>query len=345
MPKTQNRAVMNWIYTFVGVAMFLVVFGGLVRLTRSGLSIVEWNPVYGAVPPLNQQQWQTEFAKYQLTPEYIKVNSGMTLDQYKVIFLLEWFHRFIARFAGLIFAIPFFVFFFKKTIPWKEIGLYVALGFLFLAQAVMGWYMVSTGLEDRPSVSQYALTAHLFLALTLIGVSLWTAFGHQFGFSNGKAKWSTASKIVAAGLFVLLIQIAYGGFTAGLKAGHISDTWPLMLGQLIPHGLLSQVEPPLLNLIDAPATVVFIHRWFAFVGLIVAVWIYWLIRKQNFSAEIMKSINLVLVLVVLQIALGILVILYHVNIPLALLHQANALALFSATIYVLHRLRAADAKA
>ena len=345
MPKTQNRAVMSWIYTFVAVAMFLVVFGGFVRLTRSGLSIVEWNPVYGAIPPLIQQQWQTEFAKYQLTPEYIKVNSGMTLDQYKIIFFLEWFHRLIARVAGFVFAIPFFYFAFKKTIPWKEIWLYVALGFLFLAQAVMGWYMVSTGLEDRPSVSQYALTAHLFLALTLIGVSLWTAFGHRFGFNDGKAKWSNASKIVAAGFVVLLIQIAYGGFTAGLKAGHVSDTWPLMLGQLIPHGLLSQVSPPLLNLIDAPATVVFIHRWFAFVGLIVAVWIYWLIRKQNFPAEIMKGINIVLVLVVIQIILGILVILYHVNIPLALLHQANALALFSATLYVLHRLRAADAKA
>lgn len=344
MPKTQNRAVMNWIYIFASVAAFLVVFGGFVRLTRSGLSIVEWNPVYGAVPPLNQQQWQTEFAKYQLTPEYIKVNSGMTLDQYKVIFLLEWLHRFIARFAGLIFAIPFFVFFFKKTIPWKEIWLYVALGFLFLAQAIMGWYMVSTGLEDRPSVSHYALTAHLFLALTLIGVSLWTAFGHRFGFNNGQAKWSTASKIAAAGLFILLIQIAYGGFTAGLKAGHVSDTWPLMLGQLIPRGLLSQIQPPLLNLVDAPATVVFIHRWFAFAALIVPLWLYWLTRKQNFPAGVSQGIRLVLILVVVQIILGVLVVLYHVNIALALLHQANALALFTATIYILHRLRAADAK-
>ncbi len=297
------------------------------------------------MPPLNQQNWQKEFAKYQLTPEYIKVNSGMTLEQYTVIFLLEWFHRFVTRFAGLIFAIPFFLFFFNKIIPWKEIWLYMVMGFLFLAQAVMGWIMVSSGLEDRPSVSHYALTAHLFLALTLIGMSLWMAFGHRFGFLDGQARWSTASKIVAAGLFVLLIQIAYGGFTARLKAGHISDTWPLMLGQLIPRGLLSQVEPPLLNLVDAPATVGFIHRWFAFVGLIAAVWIYWLIRKQNFSAEVMKGINLTLVLVVVQIVLGILVIWHHVNIALALIHQANALALFAATIFVLHRLRAADAKA
>ncbi|MBI1794884.1 MAG: COX15/CtaA family protein [Chloroflexi bacterium] len=345
MPKTQNRAVMNWIFTFASVAAFLVVFGGLVRLTRSGLSIVEWNPVYGAVPPLNQQAWQTEFAKYQLTPEYIKVNSGMTLDQYKIIFLLEWFHRLVARLAGLIFAIPFFVFYFKKTIPAKEAGLYVVMGFLFIAQAIMGWIMVASGLDERPAVSHYALTAHLFLALTLIGLSLWTAFGHRFGFPDNQAKWSSASKLVTAGLVVLLIQIAYGGFTAGLKAGRVSDTWPLMLGQLIPNGLLSQTQPPLLNLVSAPLTVMFIHRWFAFVGLIVAIWIYWLIRKQNFQVEIMKGINLVLILVVAQIALGIMVVIYRVDITLALLHQANALALFSATIYVLHRLRAADAKA
>ena len=345
MPKTQNRAVMNWIYTFTAFAAFLVVFGGFVRLTRSGLSIVEWNPVYGAIPPITQQQWQTEFAKYQLTPEYIKVNSGMTLDQYKIIFFLEWFHRLVARLAGFVFAIPFFYFAFKKIIPWKEIWMYVLLGLLFVSQAIMGWIMVSSGLEDRPSVSHYALTAHLFFALTLIGLSLWTAFGHRFGFSDGKTKWSTASKIVAAGLVVLLIQIAYGGFTAGLKAGHISNTWPLMLGQLVPHGLLAQVSPPLMNLFEAPVTVVFIHRWFAFVGLIVAGWVYWQIRKQNFPAEIMNGIHLTIVLVIVQIVLGILVILFNVNIALALIHQANAIALFAATIYVLHRLRAADAQA
>jgi cytochrome c oxidase assembly protein subunit 15 len=344
MPKTQNRAVMNWIFTFASVAAFLVVFGGFVRLTRSGLSIVEWNPVMGAVPPLNQQAWQAEFEKYQATPEFQKINTGMTLGQYREIFIIEWLHRLIARLAGLIFAIPFFIFFFNKTIPWKEVGLYVVMGFLFLAQAIMGWIMVASGLVDRPSVSHYLLTAHLFLALTLIGLSLWTAFGHLHGFpENGaQAKWSTASKVTASGLIILLIQIAYGGFTAGLKAGYVSDTWPLMLGKLIPSGLLSQFQPAILNLFEAPLTVVFIHRWFAFVGLAAAIWIYRLVRKQNFPREVMNGIHTVVILAITQIALGILVVLNHVQIALALLHQANALALFSATIYALHRLRAAD---
>lgn len=347
MPKTQNRAVMIWIFTFMSFAVFLVVFGGFVRLTRSGLSIVEWNPVSGAVPPLDQQAWQTEFAKYQLTPEFQKVNYNMTLDQYKEIFIIEWLHRIFARIAGSIFAIPFFVFVFKKTIPWKEVGLYVVMGILFLAQAVMGWIMVSSGLVDQPAVSHYLLTAHLFLALTLIGLALWTALGHLYGFPNpgGKAQWSLASKITAAGLIVLLIQIAYGGFTAGLKAGHVSDTWPLIFGQLIPQGLLSQIQPAALNLINAPLTVVFVHRWFAFVGLIMAAWIYWLVRKQNFPRDVMTGINIVIALAVLQIVLGITVILSHVQIAIALLHQANAIALFVTTIYVLHRLHVADQEA
>lgn len=346
MPKTQNRAVMIWIFTFASFAAFLVVFGGFVRLTRSGLSIVEWNPVSGAVPPLNQQAWQTEFAKYQQTPEFQKINYNMTLGQYKEIFIVEWLHRIFARTAGLIFAIPFFVFAFRKTIPWKEIGLYVFMGVLFLTQAVMGWIMVSSGLVNRPSVSHYLLTTHLFLALTLIGISLWTALGHLYGFPDPdrKNRWSAASKVTLAGLVLLLVQIAYGGFTAGLKAGYISDTWPRMLGHWIPSGLLSQVQPAVLNLIDAPATVVFIHRWFAFVVLLAAIWIYWVIRKQNFSRQVMNAIHIVIALVVLQIALGITVILSHVQIAIALLHQANALALFVATIYLLHRLRAADQK-
>ncbi len=347
MPRTQNRSVMIWIFTFASAAAFLVIFGGFVRLTRSGLSIVEWNPVMGAVPPLNQQAWQTEFAHYQLSPEYQKVNFGMTLAQYQEIFMIEWFHRFFARIAGFIFAIPFFIFAIRKTIPWKEIGLYIVMGVLFLAQAILGWVMVASGLEDQPAVSHYLLASHLFMALTLIGISLWTAFGHLYGFPDPKksSRWSTASKIVAVGLVVLLIQILYGSFTAGLKAGYISDTWPTILGQWVPAGLLSQVQPPLLNLIDAPLTVVFIHRWFAFVGLATALLIYGLIRRQNYPPQLMTGIHWVIVLVFIQILLGILVVRSHVEIALALIHQANALALFSTTVYVLNRLRARDREA
>jgi cytochrome c oxidase assembly protein subunit 15 len=178
MPKTQNTAVMKWLFIFAFVVAFLVVFGGFVRLTRSGLSIVEWNPISGVVPPMGQQAWEQEFAKYQETPEYQLVNVGMTLPEYKFIFYMEWVHRIIARLAGLFYAFPVFYFLFKKSIPFKEFGVYFVMGMLFIGQAFMGWYMVYSGLIDRPSVSHFRLTIHLLFALSLFALALWTYFGH-----------------------------------------------------------------------------------------------------------------------------------------------------------------------
>jgi cytochrome c oxidase assembly protein subunit 15 len=333
-----------WILSFGSLAVFLVVFGGFVRLTRSGLSIVEWNPVSGALPPLTQQAWQTEFAMYKVTPEYLQINTGMSLDQYKEIFIIEWVHRILARAAGLVFAIPFLVFVFKRRIPPREIGIYLLMGVLFLAQAVMGWEMVSSGLIEEPAVSQYLLTAHLFLALALIGLALWIALGHLYGFPEygRKVPWSRASMSTLAGLILLLAQMAYGGLTAGLKAGHVSETWPLMLGRLIPSGLLSQVQPPLLNLVGAALTVAFIHRWLAFGVLLGALLLIPLIPRSQVTSDVMVGLRLILSLVVVQVALGIAVVLFDVQIALALLHQLNAVAIFASFVFLLHRLRATD---
>ncbi|HQX01550.1 MAG TPA: COX15/CtaA family protein, partial [Anaerolineales bacterium] len=325
MLKTQNTAVMKWLYAFAFVVAFLVVFGGFVRLTRSGLSIVEWNPVSGAMPPIGQQGWEEEFAKYQLTPEYLKINTGMTLERYKFIFYMEWFHRNIARFAGLIYAFPVFYFLFKKTIPLKEFGIYFVMGMLFISQAFAGWIMVASGLVDRPAVSHFNLTIHLLLALTLFGLALWTAFGHKYGFhdSSKKVKWSLPSKLAAASFVILIIQITYGGFTAGLKAGHVSDTWPLMLGKLIPANLFNS----LINIFESPQTIVFIHRWFAWLGIILVPVVYTIVKKQNYPADIQNGLKWLIGVVALQITLGVLTILSYVNIVIALLHQANAILL------------------
>ena len=148
MPITQNKAIMKWLYIFASVVAFLVVLGGFVRLTRSGLSIVEWNPINGAVPPFSQHQWEQEFDKYKETPEYKQINSGMALEEYKFIFYMEWFHRNIARLAGLVYAIPVFYFLFKKAIPFKEFGIYFLMGMLFISQAFAGWVMVASGLAS-----------------------------------------------------------------------------------------------------------------------------------------------------------------------------------------------------
>lgn len=342
MPQTKNRAVMNWLFTFAFIVAFLVVFGGFVRLTRSGLSIVEWNPISGTVPPIGQQAWQEEFAKYQQTPEFKLINSSMTLEEYKFIFYMEWFHRFIARFAGLVYAIPVFYFLFRKTIPWKEFGIYFAMGSLFIAQAFAGWIMVASGLVDRPSVSHFNLTIHLLLALTLFGLSLWTAFGHKFGFpdKNKKAKWSLPSKLAVVSFVILILQTSYGGMTAGLKAGHVSDTWPLMFGKLIPPNLFNS----LINIFEIPQTIVFIHRWFAWLGVIVVPFVFYIVKKQNYSREIQIGLMWLIGVVALQITLGVLTILSYVNIVIALLHQANAILLFGLAVYFIHRFRAMDEK-
>jgi cytochrome c oxidase assembly protein subunit 15 len=344
MPRTQNRAVLAWIIAFGSLAIVLVVYGGFVRLTRSGLSIVEWNPVMGAVPPMTQQAWQAEFAKYQLTPEYQHINMGMTVGQYKEIFLIEWLHRIIARIAGFVFAIPFVVFAWKRMIPIREISLYVLMGMLFLAQATVGWVMVASGLVDRPAVSHFLLTAHLFLALALVGISLWTALGHAYGFPDYRhpPKWSLASTATTVGFLVLLVQMAYGGLTAGLKAGHVAETWPLMLGRLVPRGMLNQIRPPLLNLVAAPLAVAFIHRWLAFAVLIGALLAAWGISGLYATPDLKFGIRLILLMTAAQIALGIAVVLSDVQMALALLHQLNAVGLFAAFVYLLHRLRARD---
>ncbi|MBM4428035.1 MAG: heme A synthase [Chloroflexi bacterium] len=340
MQKAQNRAVMIWLLIFASIVAFLVVFGGFTRLTRSGLSIVEWNPINGTVPPMGQHKWEAEFAKYKQTPEYIKINTGMTLDEYKYIFYIEWFHRFVARFAGLFYAIPVFYFLFRKTIPFKEFGIYFVMGMLFIGQAFMGWFMVASGLVDRPAVSHFRLTAHLLLALTLLSLAIWTATGHKYGFHDGskKAKWSLPTKLAVFSFVILIIQIAYGGMTAGLKAGHVSDTWPLMFGKWIPPNLFNSW----VNLLETPQTIVFFHRWFAWLGVILVPLVIYYVRKQNYPADIIKGLWWLFGVVALQITLGVLTILSYVNITIALIHQANAIVLLGLAVYFIHRFRALD---
>jgi cytochrome c oxidase assembly protein subunit 15 len=332
---------MYWLFTFAFIVAFLVVFGGFVRLTRSGLSITEWNPISGSVPPFGDSAWQEEFARYQQTPEFKQINYNMTLEEYKYIFYIEWIHRFVARLAGLVYAIPVFYFLFTKKIPLKEFGIYFVMGLLFIAQAFAGWAMVASGLVDRPSVSHFNLTIHLLLALSLLGLSLWTAFGHRYGFPDNskKAKWSLPSRLAVLFLAILLTQISYGGFTAGLKAGHVSDTWPLMFGKLIPPNLFSSFT----NIFESPQTIVFIHRWFAFAVLAAVIYLYVVVRKNNYQSDLLKGLQWFVAAVSLQIVLGILTILSYVNIVIALLHQAGAITLVGLTIYFIHRFQALDA--
>lgn len=330
----------NWLWVVCGLIILMVVVGGFTRLTRSGLSIVEWNPISGVIPPIGEAQWQAEFAKYKLTPEGATVNKDITLDGYKRIFYVEYIHRLIARFAGLAVVIPLFYFIWKKIIPWRKSAIYLFIAFLFGFQGYMGWYMVSSGLEDVPAVSHFRLTIHLLLALSLLALTLWMALNHRYRFPQAMpgvrktgAYWLSILLIA-----VLVLQISYGGLVAGLKAGHASNTWPLMFGYLIPPGLFTVVEPWWRNLLEVAATVHFMHRWFAFVVLLAALVLYTYARKRGYSQVMHKSIIWLIGLIGLQITLGVLTVWLNVNIVVALLHQATALSLFILAFFINYRI-------
>jgi cytochrome c oxidase assembly protein subunit 15 len=339
MSERGNKAVTVWLFTVAALVALMVVVGGYVRLTRSGLSIVEWNPITGVIPPLGEQAWQQEFAKYQQTPEFKIVNSTMTLDGYRRIFYLEWAHRLIARLAGLIVVLPLLYFLWRGVIPWRKSAIYLFIAALFAFQGFMGWFMVASGLVDQPHVSHFRLTIHLLTALSLLALALWVGLDRRY--VRGATGTPRLSRLGIAALAIIVLQIAYGGLVAGLKAGKVSNTWPLMGGALAPAGLLAQAGSWLESLLAAPLTVHFIHRWLAFGVLAVALWLYARHRagKSAVARQVRTGAAALAAIVVLQIVLGVSVVLFGVPVWLALLHQATAVVMFGVAVYVNHRLR------
>jgi len=259
--------VTRWLYLVAAITFCLIVFGGFVRLTRSGLSIVEWNPVVGVMPPMGEAAWQLEFAKYQQTPEYRTVNAGMDLSGYQRIFYIEWAHRLIARIAGLAVVLPLAVFLWRGLIPWRRSGPFIAIAALFGLQGFLGWFMVRSGLTDQPAVSHYRLTIHLLMAMVLLSIATWAAMNRdpRIGPAVRRLGATGVSRLALCALALVTLQIAYGGLVAGLKAGHVSYAWPLMGDALLPDGLFSGPESLWTTITAYPPTVHWIHRWFAVV--------------------------------------------------------------------------------
>ena len=340
MSVKENKAVTTWLFVVAGLIMFMVVLGGYVRLTRSGLSMVEWEPVLGVIPPIGEQQWLEEFAKYQATPEYIHINKNMSLPEYQQIFYVEYVHRLLARFAGLVVLLPLVYFMLKGIIPWRKSGIYVAIVLVFAFQGVLGWYMVSSGLRDVPAVSPFRLTIHLLMALFLLALALWLAWNHHYGFPQ-RIRGAFRSVTGLSSLFVLgvlVLQISYGGLMAGLKAGHVSNSWPLMYGRLVPANLFAQQDPWWINLLTSTVTVHFIHRWLAFGVLIAVLVMLYVTRKQAYSSSVHNALWWLLGLTGVQIALGISVIWFNVPLVLALSHQGTALLMFVAALFLTYRI-------
>jgi len=339
--RYRHRAMAVWLLVLCAMVFAMVVLGGVTRLTHSGLSMVEWRPATGWLPPLNEAEWEDVFAKYRQFPEYMKINATMSLPEFKAIYRLEFLHRLWGRLIGVAFIVP-FAFFAVKG--WVDRRLAAKLAIMFVLgglQGALGWYMVKSGLADRPDVSQYRLTAHLGAALVIYGYMLWVALGLLFPGPPPQGEGlSGRLALPAAGVAVLIFVTALsGGFVAGLDAGLIYNTFPLMDGQLVPDGLFS-MEPPYLNVFEDIMTVQFDHRVLA-VAVVAAVAALWLgAPKASLAPRARLALDLLALATAVQAALGVSTLLLVVPVFLAATHQAGAVVVFSAALWTVHELRA-----
>ena len=329
--NARTNAMSNWLYSVAFLVFIMVVVGGITRLTESGLSITEWKPVTGALPPLSEADWLAEFDKYQQIPEYIEINgpAGMTLAEFKFIYFWEWVHRLLGRVIGLAFALPLLWFAVKRAIPsgygWRLMALLALGGF----QGAIGWWMVSSGLSERTDVSHFRLAVHLLTALFILGGLVWTALDLR-QFASGREKPARLKGYGLAVVSVLFIQLLFGAYTAGLNAGYVSNTWPLMNDYFIPGGI-GWDEGIWAVLNNDPYLVHFIHRWWAWVvvGFLVI-----LARKAR-SLDRRASVAIHIAFGS-QILLGIATVMTGINIHLAVLHQAFGALVVASTIWGVH---------
>lgn len=316
------RSIINWLYLSCFMVVAMAVIGAVTRLTESGLSIVEWKPVQDMLPPLSSQEWQRLFEIYQQTPEYQQINAGMSLEDFKAIYFWEWLHRLWGRLIGIVYALPLLFFWVKGMIP-QGYKLRLLIGLILGGlQGAMGWYMVESGLVDRPDVSHYRLAVHLSLAFIIFGYLWWLILDLK----KAAPKIAYTFCKLRHGLIALLFLFAtiiWGAFTAGLDAGKIYNTWPLMSGGVFPPEDFASHAA----LLEQHAWVQFMHRWLAALTLFFTLTFAWRMKSLWLAG-----------LMTLQFVLGIATLLSVLWIPLAAAHQFTALMVFAALLYNLHRL-------
>lgn len=333
MPPKHLRALGAWLGLVAALIVTMILVGGATRLTESGLSITEWQPVIDVIPPLSDADWGKAFEAYKQIPQYTELNRGMSLDQFKTIYWWEWTHRFLGRLIGAAFFMPFVVFWVLGYIPRALLPRLIFLFLLGGLQGAVGWYMVKSGLVERISVSQYRLAAHFGVALLILGYTLWMLFGLGSGNqARERAHPRGVSRVAGAVLALIFLQMLAGALVAGLDAGMGFNTWPLINGAFIPSGL-GEASPWYLNLFENPLTVQFDHRMLGYaVVLAVLCQLGWLAMKSAEQALLGSALTLAL-FAVLQATLGVWTLLLAVPIPLGLAHQAGAIAVFAAALY------------
>jgi cytochrome c oxidase assembly protein subunit 15 len=324
MNPSDRRAVAAWLLISAALVFAMVVVGGVTRLTHSGLSIVEWQPLVGALPPLNEADWQTLFDKYKQTPEFRLVNHGMDLAGFKSIFWWEYLHRLLGRLIGVVYLLPFLWFLARgrldRPLAWKLWGIF-ALGAL---QGALGWYMVKSGLVDDPRVSHFRLTAHLGVALAIFAAELWVAL-QLLAPARGAGRAARFATLLPAMVFAMALT---GGFVAGLRAGYAYNTFPLMNGHLVPPEVLL-LEPWWKNFFYNMATVQLVHRAFFWLLLVLVPLLWWRTRGTPAST----AATVLLAAFALQAALGISTLLLGVPVALGAAHQGGAVLLLAAALW------------
>ena len=322
-------ALSNWLLFVAALIFLMVVIGGITRLTESGLSITEWRPISGTIPPLTQAQWEHAFAMYQQIPEYQQINRGMSLAEFKNIFFWEYLHRLLGRVIGLAFALPLLWFAARKAMPQGYGKRLLFLLFLGGLQGAIGWWMVASGLTERTDVSHVRLAIHLLTALLIFGAILWTALDLR---SSGSARRRVPT-VGIWGMSILALQLMFGAYVAGLDAGYAFNSWPLMGDALYPAEA-PWLSPVLRNFVDNPITVQFVHRWLAFGVLAMAILLASRVKRVGGRRE-----SLALHAIVgLQILLGIATLMTGVDLEIAVAHQATAVLLLASFVAASHRL-------
>lgn len=337
MFQTQDRdrrAVGYWLLFMAFIVFAMVVVGGATRLTESGLSMVDWRPVTGVLPPIGDEAWNAEFAKYQESPEFKLKNYHMSVEDFKGIFYWEWGHRLLGRLIGLFFFVPMVWFWVRGRVPGGYKPKLLALFILGGLQGLLGWYMVKSGLVDEPAVSHYRLTAHLSLALLIFSALFWTALSLLNPQPSSAPK--KLKRMTHIAMLVLVLQLIMGGLVAGLKAGHIFNTWPLMGDSFVPEGLWV-IEPTWRNFLDNAITVQFDHRIGAYLLTLMALAIVWAARKSE--KPLKNRAYLLITAVGIQMLLGIIMLLKEVPVSWGTAHQAGGVLVLAAIINLMHKQR------
>lgn len=327
--------VARWLLICCALVFAMVVLGGVTRLTGSGLSMTDWKPVTGFLPPLSHEAWQDEFERYQASPEFQKVNSHMDIGDFKGIFWLEFLHRLLGRLIGLAFLVPFLYFAIRRYIPAKQYPKYGLMFVLGGMQGVLGWYMVKSGLVDNPHVSQYRLTAHLVAAILVYSFMFWVALSLLFPGNSTKHAWYAKTVALSA---MIGLTVLSGGFVAGLKAGKIYNTFPMMGDYWIPPGLLAN-SPVWRNFFENASTVQFDHRILALTTFVLIVSYSLALRGQDLPRRAAVASKALLHTAVLQVALGISTLVLSVPVLLGAAHQGTALLLFTIALFLCHSLK------